>query len=346
MPLNLRFGLVKLLLAALVGSFGLTARADVLHGVGNIDDGSAAANVPGTYPVVLQSLRGINFGGTNLPYDYAYAGASSYSVLQPGDADSRLVTQVGAGNVTLAFMSIGANDMLDALASVANGSLSGAALTAQENILIGNIETGVNEVLAAGAKVVVGGLSDVADSPSEASLMADPAAKARVENAIANMETQLAAFAAMKGIPFVDFFGLEKAVYDSGHLQIGGVNINLTTAGPDLHNFFQDSLHAGIAIEGEIANLWLQGVNTAYGTNIPLLTDQEILTEAGIGNEYRGETFLAAEPMAQFTDFKAIPEPSSIVLLGVGLMALVSRRARHPVSLQKSGTTRARAAKS
>jgi hypothetical protein len=343
MPLNLRFGLAKLILAT-VSSFALTGRADVLHGVGNIDDGSAAANVPGTYPVVLQSLRGINFGGTNLPYDYAYAGASSLSVLQPGDADSQLIAQARAGNITLALMSIGANDILNVFTSVANGSLSGAALAAQETFLVGNIETGVKEVLGAGAKVVMGGLSDLADSPSEASLMADPAAKARVEGAIATMEAQLAAFAATKGIPFVDFFGLEKAVYDSGHFQIGGVNINLTTAGPDPHNFFQDSLHAGIAIEGEIANLWLQGMNTAYGTNIPLLTDQEILTEAGIGNEYRGETFLAAEPMAQFTDFKAAPEPSSIVLLGVGLVGLVSQLACRHVSRQKCGTTHSRTA--
>ncbi len=330
MSLNSRLAHASFLLM-LMSNFALSATTDVLHGVGNVDDGGASTSVPGAYPVVLQNLRGINFGGPTLPYDFAYSGASSSSVLLPGDADAQLVTQIQAGNVTLAYMSIGANDMLGAVASVANSSLSGPALIAQENVLINNIETGVNMALGAGAKVVLGGLTDVAESPSVASLVADPAAKARVEGAIANMESQLAAFAATKGIPFVDFFALEKAVYDSGHLQIGGVNISLTTFGPDPHNFFQDSLHAGIAIEGEVANLWLQGTNTAYGTNIPLLTDQEILNLAGIGNEYQAETFLAAEPLAQFTDFTALPEPSSLVLLGVGAVGLLGLHARRRV---------------
>jgi hypothetical protein len=333
MALKLRLARAGLILTVL-GGFTFAARAaDVLHGVGVIDNGSASPSASGSYPVVLQNLRGINFGGPTFPYDFAYVGASSTSVLQPGDADAQLVTQVQAGNVTLAFMSMGENDMLGAVSAVANGSLSGAALTAQQNILINNVETGVNLVLTAGAKVVVGGLPDIADSPALASTVADPAAKARVEGAIATMEAQLVAFAATKGIPFVDFFALEKAVYDSGHFQIGGVNISLTTVGSDPHNFFQDNLNAGIAIRGEIANLWLQGTNEAYGTNIPLLTDQEILNLAGIGNEYHAETFQAAQPLSRFTDFTPLPEPSSLALAGIaaaGLLAYVFRRNADP----------------
>jgi hypothetical protein len=331
MSFNLRMVCIGFLVMVPLGMAHMARAVDVLHGVAVVDDGSAASTVSTAYPTILKNLRGLNFGGPTMSYDFAYVGASSGSVLLPGNADAQLVAQAQPGNVTLAYMSIGTNDLLSAAASVANGSLSGPALTAQEAILVNNIESGVNRALAGGAKVVLGGLSDVADSPSQASIVADPAAKARVEGAIATMESQLSAFAATKGIPFVDFFALEKAVYDSGNFKIGGVNISLTTVGPDPHNFFRDSLYAGVAIEAEVANLWLQGTNTAYGTNIPLLTDQEILNLAGIGNEYHSETFQTAEPLARFTAFTALPEPSTFVLLSVaalGLLGLAARKRR------------------
>jgi hypothetical protein len=305
--------------------FGAMARADVLHGVGNIGDGGA--NAAGLkYPVMLATERGINFGPG---YSYVFAqggGQTSSTVLQPGGQVDQLVSAVQAGDVTLALMSIGDNDWFPVASSIANGSLSGVPLQNFQNSVVNNITTAVNSVLAAGGSVVLGGFSNITDSPAAAAIYANPVARANLENALSSANNQLSAYAASVGIPYIDFFGLEKTVFDSGSFVVGGVNIALHTTGPDPHNFFQDSVNAGTVIRGEIANLWLQGMNEGYGTNIPLLSDQEILALAGIGNEFVAETFAPATNFSDYTEF--VPEPSSVMLLAIGLVGLVWRGLR------------------
>ena len=308
---------------------GTAASADVLHGVGNIGDGGATASGL-KYPVMLATERGLNFGPG---YSYVFAqggGETSSSVLDPGGQVDQLVAAVQAGDVTLALMSIGDNDWLGVAGSIADGSLSGVALQNGVNSLVNNITTAVNSVLAAGGSVVLGGFSNITDSPAAAAIYANPVARANLENALSAADNQLIAYAASVGIPFIDFFGLEKAVYDSGSFVVGGVNINLHTTGPDPHNFFQDSVNAGTVIRGEVANLWLQGINEGYGTSIPLLTDQEILNLAGIGNEFVAETFAPATNFGDYT--VVVPEPSGMTLLAIGLLALAWRGLRRRVA--------------
>jgi hypothetical protein len=314
----------------LVGTFaalclvGATAQADVLHGVGNIGDGGSNA-VGLKYPVILGTQRGLNFG-PGYSYVFATAGADTSEILQPGDQIDQLVTAVQLGDVTLALMHIGDNDWYPVASSIANGSLSGAALQNFENSVVNNITAGVNSVLAAGGSVVLGGFSNITDAPAAAAIYANPVARANLEGALSAANNQLIVYAASVGIPYINFFGLEKAIYDSGSFVVGGVNINLHTTGPDPHNFFQDSVNAGTVIRGEVANLWLQGMNEAYGTNVPLLTDLEILTLAGIGNEFVEETFAPATDWGSYTEF--VPEPSSVTLFGIGLAALAWRGLR------------------
>ena len=129
---------------------GATARADVLHGVGNIGDGGGTASAL-KYPGMLNSQRGINFG-PGFSYVFANGGADSASVLLPGSQVDQLVAAVQAGDVTLALMSIGDNDWFPVAGSIANGSLSGVPLQNFQNSVVSNITTAVNSVLAAGGQ--------------------------------------------------------------------------------------------------------------------------------------------------------------------------------------------------
>ena len=47
-------------------------RADILDGLGAIGAGEASGDA-GTYPAILQQLRGLNYGGAGLPYALGYA---------------------------------------------------------------------------------------------------------------------------------------------------------------------------------------------------------------------------------------------------------------------------------
>jgi lysophospholipase L1-like esterase len=298
---------------------GSTARADVLHGIGINGDGGES-NPSTLKPAgIMASQRGLNFG-PSMSYNVAQIGATAASILNSGNQIDQLKALANSGDVTLVLMSLGDNDWFPQASNIASGGLSGTPLTTFSNGIVNNIKSGVDQVLATGAKVALGGFSNIVDSPAAASIAADPTAKARVENALEAADNQLIAYAASKGIPFVDFFHLEKQVYDSGSFVVGGVNINLHTTGSDPHNFFQDNLNAGVIIRAEVANLWMQAINQGYGTNLALLTDHEILTLAGIGNEFVAETFA---PNVNFSSFVVpAPEPSSWVLMIVAAAVL------------------------
>lgn len=306
---------------ALLAMIGYTsaAQAAILDGIGVVGDGGESSTVLGSPPLAMHDLRGLNFG-PNMAYDYAYLGATAGSIAQNGGTLSQLISQVQSHNVTLALMQLGENDLLSVRGSIANGTIDPSTLAFDQDYLEALVEGSVNAVLAAGGKVILGGLSDQADGPG---VVTDATQKARLESAISDSNARMAAFAASKGVPFINFFALEKSVFDSGQFVVGGVNIGLTV-GTDPHNFFYDPLHAGIVINGEVANLWLQAMNEGYGTNIPLLSDLEILTRAGLGGEYiPPSTFSTADNLSRFV---SVPEPSTVALLAVGCAALVMCR--------------------
>ncbi len=85
-----------------------------------------------------------------------------------------------------------------------------------------------------------------------------------------------------------------------------------------------------VLARGEVVNLWPQAMNEAYGTNIPLLTDLEILTLAGIGNESVEETFAPATDWGSYTEF--VPETVKHDATGDGHSGACSRPLRRRVS--------------
>jgi hypothetical protein len=302
------------LFAATAGVAPTGARAGILDGLGAIGAGGSS-NAPTNYPGLLQTHRGLNFGGAGIPYAFGYVGADSGEILAPGNQVDQAVAKILSGDITLLTMGIGDNDYIDAADDIVSGALSGAALAAMQAQVANNIATAVGELQSAGGAVVLGGFSNTSLSP--AASVFNPTEKAAFEAAIDGGNQLVREWANSEGLSFIDFFALHTAVYEAGVAEVGGVELTLTGYGSDPHYFYSDQFHAGIIIRAAIANLYLQAINEAYGTNVPLLSDLEILTIAGIEDEYDGETFNNVYPYASFV---TVPEPSTWVLACIGLL--------------------------
>ena len=307
------------------------ARAAILDGLGAIGAGSSRPNAT-TYPGLLQTHRGLNFGGAGFPYAFGQIGADSASVLAANNQIDMLVTEITAGNITLANFFIGNNDYIDVGNDIATGALTGGPLAAHQQQVAANIAAGVNAARNAGAGVVLGGLSNIVHSPAAASIKANPTARALFETALSDGNDLIHAFANSEGIPFINFFDLLSEVYGNGSAQMGGVELVLDGFSTDPHYFWETAFQPGIIVRGAIANLFIQAINDGYGTNVPLLSDLEILTLAGLEGEYAAETFGAAYA---YPSFVTVPEPSGILLAGIGVALVAgcgwSRAARRRV---------------
>jgi hypothetical protein len=293
------------------------ARGAILDGLGAIGTESSSDN-PGSVPALLQEHRGLNFGGPGLPYAYGHTGADSQSVLLPGNQVDQLVPQATAGNITLAILDLGNNDYLEAGEEIISGALSGAALAAFHAQVAANVATVTNAVQTAGAGVVMGGISNLIYSPAVAEEVTDPLQLAAFSNAMAAGEALVADYALSHGIPYIDFFQLLTDVYVAGSAQIGGVDLILTGYSADPHYFWSDPFHTGVLVRGAIANFYLQAINERFGTNIPLLSDLELLALGGLEDEYEGETFAASY---DYDGFVSVPEPSALDLSALALAA-------------------------
>jgi lysophospholipase L1-like esterase len=307
-----------------------SAGADILHGLGVMGDSASIHTAAYKWPEVLHVDSGLNFG-TNYAYDHAVGGATSATVLS-GAQDTKLAADVTAGNVTLGMFLIGNNDYGDAAQTLAtdyaNGTLN-SVLPGFESGIVSNVETATNTVLNAGVQgFLLGSVPSFLIEPAAAPVLTVPDFANQLYDSQVAINSQLVAYADAHHIPFVNFFGLESAVANSGQLTVGGVSISLTTTGSDPHDFFEDGLHPGFVGNAIISNLWMEAINVAYGTHLPLYSDQQILNIAGIGNEYTGETFSTSYNLANYVHYTPAPEPATLGSLVMGMIGLmVYRRA-------------------
>jgi lysophospholipase L1-like esterase len=301
------------------------ARADILQGLGLMGDSASIHTAAFKWPEVMHTNSGLNFG-PNYAYDHAVGGATSATVLSGGQ-NTALAADVTAGNVTLGMFLIGNNDYGDAAQSLANDYLNGTlgtVLPGFEAGIVSNVETATQTVLNAGVQgFLLGSVPDFLIEPAAASVLTVPDFANQLYASQVAINSQLMTYADAQHIPFVNFFGLESAVAATGQLVIGGVNISLTATGTDPHDFFEDSLHPGYVGNAIISNLWMEAINVAYGTHLPLYSDQQILAIAGLSSEYKGETFSTAYNLANYVHFTAAPEPNAKNLAWASLVGFV-----------------------
>ena len=303
--------------AALFLTLAATASAIPINGYAAMGASETAGTTyTGSWVPYLATLRGLNFGGGGDPYNVAIGGATSATLLTQGQ-HTDVQSLVQSGFVDLAFLSIGGNDFSAVGGQIASGSLSGAALTAWAQGVVTNINTAVDTVLSAHPLgMIVTGMADIPLTPAGRIGFDTPVKFARGEAAVDLVDSLLLPEVLGRGLVYVDFAASLRYL-NQGPLVVGGVLIDVVNPSTDPTHFFQDGKHPAAVGNGLVANLFLEALNLGYGANIPLFTDLEILTAAGLQASYTGET--SNLPYADFI-VAPVPEPST---LGLALMALL-----------------------
>ncbi len=286
--------------------------SDVLNGIGilgdsNSDEYRADDNRGGAYAAVTFSWvellainRGMNFGvwGTRasprrsgFEYNWALSGATTSSMLS-SNQHTGVAQQVAAGNVTLVYVFIGHNDFArEKYAEIYDGTVSGVTLDNKITGVIDDITIAVDTVLAAGSvRVIVVELYEYSlDRPKLLAAFPNAARRQLVTDAIQRVNTGLAAMAQQRGAVLLDLTAYGDAVISTadanGFINVGGELIDTINPGNEPHHLNLDdgTNHGGTVGNGLLANgMFIEPVNAAFGTDLPPLSDEEILQSAGI----------------------------------------------------------------
>jgi phospholipase/lecithinase/hemolysin len=299
--------------------------------------GGDYANTTLNWMEQLVRKRGLNFGSwgtwgeprrTGYEYNWARSAATAESLISSGQ-HTGLAKQVAEGKVSHVFLWIGTNDFHftnGTYKEIYDGSMNDDALQQKVTHIVTNITLAVDTVLAAGpVDMVVVNIGDIGQVPLIKTIFPDAAGRQRVTDAINSINQQLDTMSAQRHIKVVNADDFTRSLFNKinaiGDLTVGGESINVMGVGNEPHNWrLEDTAgHPGTVISGLMANLlFVEPFNSAYQTDIPPLTETEILESAGITHN----------PLTTFNRFLLIGAGIILLLLiAIGLFKF--RRRRH-----------------
>jgi hypothetical protein len=211
--------------------------------------------------------------------------ANTASLLTQGQ-HTGLAAQVASGNVTLAFVWIGGNDLRTHLiSSTPPASLPPTVVPSA----VANFTTALDTLLAAepNVRVVVATTVDEGLFPYvRGRLERGELSQALVDEAslaTSEFNSQITAIAsADPRVAVTDLFGLNEDVTSLDQFSFGGLIMDRTNWGVEPDHFYVDERHAGTIGQGLIANAFIDTINTRFGAGVPRLSEAEILRVAGV----------------------------------------------------------------
>lgn len=243
---------------------------------------------------LLQTRRGLDFGAwgtraeprrSGYEFNWARSGATSDGAWAQLNG---IVTQINAGQVTHVLIQVGLNDFNQN--NLAYSIYSGAAQTATLNHIADNVIGMANQAnTAAPGRVLVAGTQDYVTDlllPEIAGAMPDPVGRARLTAAFAYIDARIQA-GINSGVHYFDYDAMltaELAPRRSGNvISIGGQSIVIARGNEYRSAWLNEApyAHAGTALSGLIANVYIDAINSAFGAAIPRLSDAEIIAAAG-----------------------------------------------------------------
>ncbi len=254
-------------------------------------------------------------------YNWARSGASSDTLLSGGQ-HSGVAAQVVSDGLEYAVLAIGANDFHPAGAAyinIYNGSWSSGAIQSYVDQRLANINAALDVVLPTGVELALVNAPDYGISPTVQSSYPDPAKREQVRDVIAQMNEGILRIAQRRRLVLVDMAGAIVAIFGphaspNTTLSIGNVAIYLQQSdtsggGNPTGAFVHDGVHPNTTLQGVIANAVMEALNIAYGANLSLFSEAEILAHRGIA--YGGSDTLPAQ-LGDYADYVrnyAFPPP-------------------------------------
>jgi hypothetical protein len=274
--------------------------------------------------VDLLSQNNYNFGAPQtvlghqfLSYDAAVAGNTSSDL--PNQVTT-LQPDITAGNIKLVVEMIGANDfdgseyttIYNNAANHSYNPLNDPSVVAYMNNVMGNITASVNDTLSenAATHMILATIPDPGVTPEFHTSNPNATQRAAVDTVIQALNQQILALAKAHHFPVIDMFALANRSLTP--LTVGGVSMIDAggTSGKD--EFLSDGFHPGTVVQGLLANGILMADKLAYHDPVTYLSDQYILTKAGV-------THTAPTTFFDVSPFIIVPEPGTFALSGVGI---------------------------
>ncbi len=233
-------------------------------------------------------------------FNWARSGGTSIDILFEGarhdGQDDGLAAQADDGRVSHAAYWVN-NDFsplltggrnTDATLAIYNGEWSQTDIDHHIDLVVDRMRTALTTIQNSDVDVVLVNIVDLTVADLWARSFHDPVKYERVSDAIADANTDVAALADELDVPLVDINELLMATV-GGHpefdevFQVGGVDIFPGGAFAN-QNFFrsQDGIHPNTVFEGLLANAVITAFNEGYDTGLPLLSQQEIVEQAGL----------------------------------------------------------------
>jgi len=258
---------------------------------------------------------------TGYAYNWARSGASSDTLLSDGQ-HSGLAAHVVSDGLEYAVLAIGANDFYPAGAAysnIYNGTWSSATIQGYVNQRLANIDAALDVVLPTGVELALVNAPDYGISPTVQSYYPDPLKREQVRSVIAQMNAGILRIAQRRRLVLIDMAGAIVAIFGphaspNTTLSIGNVAIYLqqgdtSGGGNPTAAFVDDGVHPNTTLQGIIANVVMEALNIAYGANLSLFSEAEILAHRALA--YGGSDTLPAQlgDYANYVRNYAFPPP-------------------------------------
>jgi hypothetical protein len=248
----------------------------------------------------LAEHTGINFGPlgsfgeprrSGYEFNWARVNATSGSLLSQGQPFG-LSEQVEAGQVSHIVLAIGQNDFQPnpfggAYSSIYNQQWSQSQINTYVDQVVANIGSAVDRLNGTDAQVLVSNIIDFGIAPFSKQYFSKSAGRDRVSTVINMVNSRLSQLADDKNVVLADINGLAKHLLGTSTAAksswtLGGVRVNNSAGTAATNSFVGDKIHPHTLLQSQVANLFLQGFNTAYGTPVDLFTEREALSLAGL----------------------------------------------------------------